>query len=138
MTVKAHISVTKVRWNEQAVAAVLANDPGIQGAILAKAGAVAGEAKTRIGNSAKVKVPKSAKVKSPGGIHYSERPDAVARMVSVKPAAPLRVFTTGRGAQMPVALVVADHPYSHLYQTALTSALVANSGGRWKAQGVTP
>lgn len=135
--IRGKIDVRRIRWNEQAVAQQLASEPGIQASLRSKADEVAVEARARVANSAKVPIPKGAKAKSPSGRYYSERPDAVAKMIQVKPAAPLLVFTTARGAAMPVSLVVADHPYSDRYAVAFGSALNAvagRSGRRWRVQ----
>lgn len=132
--IRAKIDVKKVKWDEQKVAAALAKNPVIQSRILAKADRVASTARSRIAAAPRQRVTKTRHK----GHYFSEKPSAIAKTVDVKQAAPLIVATTSRGAQMPVALVVADHPYSRYYKSAFGSAVLANAGGGWKFQKNSP
>lgn len=132
MTIRATINVTKIKWNEQKVAAVLANDPKIQADIRSKAEAVAATARSRVASAPRKKVAKQRV----GGFYFSERPDAIAKTIQVKKSAPLIVTSNARGRSLPVALVVADHPYSPYYLAEFASALPANAAaGKWVVQG---
>ncbi len=130
--IRASINVTKVKWDRQLVAQSLANDPKAQAIVLAKAHSVAADAATRVAAMPKRKPASKARW---GGKYPSERPDAVANLIQVKAAAPLLVFSTKRGTEVPVALIVADHPYSDLYKSGIAAALLAGAGGGWAARG---
>lgn len=135
MRIKAKIVVKRLKWDDKKVAQALAHDPKVQPQLLGKANAVAADTRSNIGSSTRVKVPQSMKTATHAalGTHFSERTDAIAKTVSVGgQEGPYIVTQTQAGKPMPVALVVADHPYSKLYLGAMAAAITKNAGRGWK------
>lgn len=125
--ITAKIKVEKIKWNEKAVSEALARDPRINSTLQSKATAVAADARSNIGSRPKRSVTKVRWGKN--NTYASEKPSAIAKLVSTKP---VQVFPLGRGGSVPVALVVADHPYTKYYIDGLTAAIDSHAGGPWK------
>jgi len=130
--IKANIRVKKIKWKGHELAKQLAHAPTIQAGIQRKAGSAAAEAITRVAASPQKRINKQRH----HGRYFSEKPSAVAATIKVGGSkGPFIVTTTSRGLAMPVALVVADHPYSIYYRAPFASAIRAQAGPGWKFQG---
>lgn len=126
--ISARIRVTQVKVSDRKVANAIATLPTVQPLLLAKANDVARTAQQRIAATPKRPVQKQRVA----GYYFSERPDAIAKQVKVGGQEGGYIVTrTKRGTKFPVALVVADHPYSPAYIDVFASAVVSNAGAKW-------
>jgi hypothetical protein len=134
--IKGRIVVKKWDVDPQKVAAALAQQPSIRGTLVALAQEVAEGTQKRMANASK---PQKIVYEKYLGVRWSAEPTAVAKGIKYKD---IIDETTAQGYTMPVALVIADHPYSVTYEkghdefpntNAMAGALQASANRRPKA-----
>lgn len=114
-TIKGKITVHKWAFNAGQVSQLLAADPGIRASLVGLAEMVAEGTAKRF---SRAKPPNPVVYEKYLGHYWSADPGRVAKEVKVKD---IGTFPTsgGQGRVIPVALVVADHPYSVTYEKGL-------------------
>lgn len=136
LQVKARIKVRSWKINERKLASVLANDPKIR----AKLESYAQEVVTRAGKRMNWRSPPRKVVyERYKGQYWSADPKRVVSGMGVKKT---KTFPTKKGVgDIPVALIVFDHPYSRTYEYgedefpkvgAFSAALTATANSKGK------
>lgn len=127
--IKGRVEITQIKWDRRKVARALANDPKVKRMFMAKATQVAADTRSNIASTPKRPVAKQRV----GGYYFSERPDAIARLVHVGGMeGPFIITQKKNGEMVPVALIAADHPYSVYYTDRMVDALKRNATDGFK------
>lgn len=139
-TLRWKVKVTEVLWDEIAISSALAADPKIRGAIMGKAEQAKEACKASVAAvSTDQELLEDFRTTGVGpyGVGWLPYPNAVAELISNSPMGePIETWTLRRGNQVPVALVVADHPNSIHYITAFRAGLAGALSPGWHLQEV--
>lgn len=126
-TISGRIRIKRWKVDNRKVARVLANDPTVQASLMGYGKEIARRTELRM---SKAHAPKKIQNPRYQGHYWAFKPQAVVRniktgapLIRLKPGAEVLVFGTKAGPAVagviPVALVVADHPFSRSYEFGL-------------------